>query len=176
MFPSPVVSVNWTIAQPIEVTEGYEVEVRLRAQAFGLYENPIEIGVVCAAATSTGVEPGMYSPPSDTSILVYILYDCSMKIVTVKRLHFDLLLAALPGRDYSFTVGTKMNFTEVETFSSFSLHDPVIPIINDNIAEPCESFICTLQGGAVNAVRSIEPNQVTIRISDDDCEHMHIEL
>ena len=59
MFPSPVVSVNWTIAQPIEVTEGYKVEVRLRAQAFGLYENPIEIGVVCAAATSTGVESGM---------------------------------------------------------------------------------------------------------------------
>ena len=85
MFPSPVVSVSWTIAQPVEVTEGYEVEVRLRAQAFGLYENPIEIGVVCAAATSTGVEPGMYiySPPSDTSILVYILYDRSMKNVTL---------------------------------------------------------------------------------------------
>ena len=49
----------------------------------------------------------------------------------------------------------------------------MIPIIDDNIAEPCESFICTLQGGAQDAVRASEPNQVTIRISDDDCEHMH---
>ena len=74
MFPSPVVNVNWMIAQSIEVTEGYEVEVRLRAQAFGFYANPIEIGVVCAAPNSTGVEPGtyMYSPPSVTSILVYV--------------------------------------------------------------------------------------------------------
>ena len=86
MFPSPVVNVNWMIAQSIEVTEGYEVEVRLRARAFGFYENPIEIGIVCAAATSTGVDPGtyMYSPPSDTSILLYILYDRSMKNVTLK--------------------------------------------------------------------------------------------
>ena len=88
--------------------------------------------------------------------------------------HFELLLAALPGRDYSFTVGTKLNFADVETFSSFSLHDLVIPIIDDNIAEPCESFICTLQGGAQDAVRASEPSQVTIRISDDDCEHMHM--
>ena len=88
--------------------------------------------------------------------------------------HFELLLAALPGGDYSFTVGTKLNFGDVETFSSFSLHDLVIPIINDNITEPCESFICTLQGGAQDAVRASEPSQVTIRISDDDCEHMHM--
>ena len=50
----------------------------------------------------------------------------------------------------------------------------MIPIIDDDIAEPCESFICTLQGGAQDAVRASEPNQVTIRISDDDCEHMHM--
>ena len=84
------------------------------------------------------------------------------------------MLAAFPGRDYFFTVGTKLNFTEVETFSSLSLNDLVIPIIDDYIAEPCESFICTLQGGAQDAVRGSEPNQVTVRISDDDCEHMHI--
>ena len=50
----------------------------------------------------------------------------------------------------------------------------MVPIINDDIAEPCESFICTLQGGALDAVRGIEPNRVTIRICDDDCEHMHV--
>ena len=88
--------------------------------------------------------------------------------------YFELLLAALPGSDYSFAVGTKLNFTDVETFSSFSLHDLVIPIIDDDIAEQCESFICTLQGGDLDAVRASEPSQVTIRISDDDCEHMHV--
>ena len=50
----------------------------------------------------------------------------------------------------------------------------MISIINDDIAEPCKSFICTLQGGAVDAVRASEPNQVTIRICDDDGEHWHV--
>ena len=50
----------------------------------------------------------------------------------------------------------------------------MISIINDDIAEPCESFICTLQGGALDAVRDIEPNRVTIEICDDDREHMHV--
>ena len=50
----------------------------------------------------------------------------------------------------------------------------MVPIRNDDIAEPCESFICTLQGGALDAVRGIEPNRVTIQICDDDGEHMHV--
>ena len=48
----------------------------------------------------------------------------------------------------------------------------VIPIIDDNIAEPRESFICTLQGGAVDSVQAIFPSQVTIEIVDNDCEHI----
>ena len=48
----------------------------------------------------------------------------------------------------------------------------MIPIINDDIAEPCESFICTLQG--VQSVKSIEPNQAIIQICDDDGEDMHV--
>ena len=50
----------------------------------------------------------------------------------------------------------------------------MIPIINDDIAEPCESFICTLQGGSVSSVQSIEPNQITVEICDDDGEYMHV--
>ena len=46
----------------------------------------------------------------------------------------------------------------------------MVPIINDDIAEPCESFICTLQGGALDGIRGIEPNRVTIIICDDDRE------
>ena len=42
------------------MTEGDEMEVRLSAQAIGIYENPIIIGVFCEATDVTGVEPGMY--------------------------------------------------------------------------------------------------------------------
>ena len=62
----------------------------------------------------------------------------------------------------------------METLKSRSRDPVTISIINDDIAEPCESFICTLQGGALDAVRDIEPNRVTIEICDDDREHMHV--
>ena len=83
----------------------------------------------------------------------------------------SLLLAAFPGQDFSFTPGTRIRFTDVEIPQSFSSNILVVPIINDGIAEPCESLICTLQGGALDSVRGIEPNRVTIRICDDDGEH-----
>ena len=82
-------------------------------------------------------------------------------------------LAAFPGRDFHFTAGTMLHFTDVQTFRSLSSDQVVIPIINDDIAEPCKSFICTLQGGSTDVIRGIEPNRVTIEICDDDGEHMH---
>ena len=85
-----------------------------------------------------------------------------------------LVLAAFPGRDFNFTAGTKLHFSDVETLRSFSSDQVMVQIINDDIAEPCESFICTLQGGALDAIRSIEPNRVTVEICDDDREHMRV--
>ena len=85
-----------------------------------------------------------------------------------------MLLAAFPGRDFNFTAGTKLHFTDVETFRSLSSDQVEIPIINDDIAEPCKSFICTLQGGSTDVIRGIEPNQITIEICDDDREDMHV--
>ena len=82
-------------------------------------------------------------------------------------------LAAFPDQDFSFTPRI-FQFTDVLTIRSLSSNDLVVSIINDNIAELFESFICTLQGGAVDVVRGIEPNQVTIRICDDDSEHIHM--
>ena len=84
------------------------------------------------------------------------------------------LCAAFPGRDFHFTVGTKLHFDAVGTTRSKSRDEVVIPIINDEIAEPRESFICTLQGGIVNSVQAFFPSQVTIEIRDDDGEHMHV--
>ena len=42
------------------MTEGNQSQmiVRLRAQVFGFYDTPIEIGVVCAEVIATGVPPG----------------------------------------------------------------------------------------------------------------------
>ena len=58
LFPSPDIEVNWTISEPIEVTEGDGVEVSLRAEVFGVYANPVQIGVVCAPTQVTGVPAG----------------------------------------------------------------------------------------------------------------------
>ena len=85
-----------------------------------------------------------------------------------------VLFAAIPGRDFNFTAGSKLHFTNVGSLKNRSLDPVLISIINDDIAEPCESFICTLQGGAANPIHSIEPNRITIEICDDDREHMHV--
>ena len=84
------------------------------------------------------------------------------------------MCAAFPGKDFNFTAGTKLHFRDVGTIRSFSLDEVVIPIVNDDIAEPRESFICTLQGGIVDSVQAVFPSQVTIEIRDDDGEHMHV--
>ena len=76
LFPSPDIEVNWTISEPRQVTEGdeREMEVRLRAAAFGVYANPIQIGVVCAPTRVSGVPAGKKPiPGSDTSIIYTII-------------------------------------------------------------------------------------------------------
>ena len=70
--------------------------------------------------------------------------------------------------------GSTLEFTDIGTTSSTSSNKVVLSIINDDIAEPCESLICTLQGGAVDRVRGVEPNRVTVRICDDDGEHKQV--
>ena len=78
------------------------------------------------------------------------------------------MCAAFPGKDFNFTVGTKLYFIDVGTVRSLSRNEVVIPIINDEMAEPRESFICTLQGGIVDSVQAIFPSQATIETRDDD--------
>ena len=81
------------------------------------------------------------------------------------------MFAAYPNRDFVVLSGNTLEFTDVETLRSNSSNKVVLSIINDDIAEPCESFLCTLQGGAVDRVRGVEPNRVTVRICDDDGGH-----
>ena len=73
LFPSPDIEVNWTSSEPIEVTEGDGVEVRLRAEAFGIYANPIQIGVVCAPTQVTGVPAGRETFPGFDTSIIYVI-------------------------------------------------------------------------------------------------------
>ena len=84
------------------------------------------------------------------------------------------MFAAYPDKDFHVLSGSSLELTDVETLRSNSSNNLTLSIIDDNIAEPCESFICTLQGGAVDRVRGVEPNRVTVRICDDDGEHKHV--
>ena len=84
------------------------------------------------------------------------------------------MFAAYPDRDFVVLSGSTLEFTDVDTLRSNSSNSVNLSIIDDDIAEPCESFICTLQGGAVDGVRVVEPNRVTVRICDDDREHKHV--
>ena len=84
------------------------------------------------------------------------------------------MFAAFPDRDFRVLSGSTLEFTDVETLRSNSSNNLTLLIIDDNITEPCESFICTLQGGAVDRVRGVEPNRVTVRICDNDGEHKQV--
>ena len=84
------------------------------------------------------------------------------------------MFAALPGRDFLVLRGSTLEFTGVETLRSNSSNKVVLSIINDDIAEPCESLLCTLQGRAVDQVRGVEPNRVTVRICDNDGKHKRV--
>ena len=73
LFLSPVIEVNWTRSEPIEVIEGDRMEVRLRAAAFGFYANPIQIGVACAPTQVTGVPAGRETFSGFDTNIIYIL-------------------------------------------------------------------------------------------------------
>ena len=43
-----------------------------------------------------------------------------------------------------------------------------VTIVDDDIAEPRESFICNLQSGNADPVKPVPPTQVTVFIKDND--------
>ena len=81
-----------------------------------------------------------------------------------------VLFAAVPDRDF-ITVGTRLHFTGVGEERTRSSTNVLITIIDDDIAEPREIFICTLLGGSLDSVMVMEPNLVTVEIRDNDGEH-----
>ena len=57
IFPA-VILVNWTVSDPISITEGDGMVVEVFGEAFGLYASTIAIDVVCAETVSTNVKSG----------------------------------------------------------------------------------------------------------------------
>ena len=58
-----------------------------------------------------------------------------------------------------------------KTFSSTA----EIPILNNFIPEPAESFICVIvRSRRVDGIVVEEPNTITIVIEDDDCEYSSV--
>ena len=85
-----------------------------------------------------------------------------------------MLFAAYPDRDFVVLSESTLQFTDVGTLRSNSSNNVTLLIIDDEIAEPCKSLLCTLQGGALDRVRGVVPNRVTVQICDDDGEPKHL--
>ena len=64
----------------------------------------------------------------------------------------------------------QFEFDDGDQETSTSNNTLTISIIDDDLAEERESFICTLQSGSTQSVQSEDPEQVTIDIIDDDGE------
>ena len=77
LSPPTVIAVSWIISETIEVREGQGVRLELFAQAFGLYANPVEFGVVCAEVIAAGVPPGADSISSTDTLEHAIIYHTS---------------------------------------------------------------------------------------------------
>ena len=75
---------------------------------------------------------------------------------------------ALQFQDWNISNGTTLRFNGSEGNFSQSFLPIFIEVLNDNISEPIESLICVLLATSAAEVRAVEPNQVTITISDDD--------
>ena len=82
----------------------------------------------------------------------------------------SLLFVALPGKDFHFTEGEKLHFRVTHVTQSSSFDSVWIPIINDDIAEPREVFVCMLQRDITDSIQVMNPSEVIIEIVDDDGE------
>ena len=85
---------------------------------------------------------------------------------------FLFTFTASEGSDWNVVGPTTLHFTGSTTFDPetdmFADEPVVISIINDESAEGIESFNCSLKVGVVHSVRTVDPDQVTIVIYDDD--------
>ena len=63
---------------------------------------------------------------------------------------------------------TGFTFSDVGVCRSSSDSPLIATIVDDDIAEPRESFICNLQSGNADVVKAVPPTQVIVSITDND--------
>ena len=63
---------------------------------------------------------------------------------------------------------TALTFSDVGVRRTSSDRPLIATIVDDDVAEPRESFICNLLSGNADPVRAVPPTQVTETIMDDD--------
>ena len=77
LSPPTVIAVSWIISERIHVREGEGVRLELFAQAFGVYDSAIEIGVICGEVIATGIPPGADTISSTDTLEHAIIYHSS---------------------------------------------------------------------------------------------------
>ena len=63
---------------------------------------------------------------------------------------------------------TVLIFSDVGVNRTSSDSPLIATIVDDDVAEPRECFICNLQSGNADPVKAVPPTQVTVCISDND--------
>ena len=63
---------------------------------------------------------------------------------------------------------TALTFSDVGVCRISSDSPLIVTIVDDDVAEPRESFICNLQSGNADPVKAVPPTQVTVFIKDND--------
>ena len=86
--------------------------------------------------------------------------------------HYAFVFVALPGKDFFLTEGARLHFRDISSLQSRS-NEVLIPIINDDVAEPRKVFVCILQRDITDSIQVIGPSEVIIEIVDNDGEALY---
>ena len=90
-------------------------------------------------------------------------------IAIILRLYtsFSPTATANRGSDWNVTQ-TKLQFSDTGRLTAVSDVPLTAVIVDDDVAEPRESFICNLQSGNADDIKAVPPTQITVSILDND--------
>jgi hypothetical protein len=77
------------------------------------------------------------------------------------------VIPANRGSDWNVTQ-TKLQFSDTGRLTAVSDVPLTAVIVDDDVAEPRESFICNLQSGNADDIKAVPPTQITVSILDND--------
>ena len=90
-------------------------------------------------------------------------------MIAILRLYtsFSPTATANRGSDWNVTQ-TKLQFSDIGRLTALSDVPLTAVIVDDDVAEPRESFICNLQSGNADDIKAVPPTQITVSILDND--------